>query len=187
MPSTPEPAEIGRRLALTPEIEERILNAVRGGSYLDDAAAFAGIGERTLFRWLARGREAEEAADRGEELPPREETLRQFWQAIQRARADAVLRNLTLIQQAAQGGSWQAAAWYLERTNPRKWGRHETVEIDGLTAIGSGDRGEASDLLDERISRMRERSRIIIEAREVPEDAAAEVLEALPPALRNAQ
>ena len=36
-----------------------------------------------------------------------------------------------MIQKAAQEGSWQASAWYLERTNPRKWGRTETVEITG--------------------------------------------------------
>jgi hypothetical protein len=42
-----------------------------------------------------------------------------------------MLRNIGIIQTAAQNGTWQAAAWYLERTNPKKWGRHDTVEVTG--------------------------------------------------------
>jgi hypothetical protein len=108
-----------------------IVAAVRGGSYLDDAASYAGVGERTVYAWLARGRDAEKAYEQGQPINVDEQACLQFQQAVQKARADAVVRNVALIQRAAEDGSWQAAAWYLERTNPRKWGRRDTVEVTG--------------------------------------------------------
>ena len=122
---------MGRHTLLNPQVQETIVNAVRIGSYLDDAAMLAGVSRGTLFRWLAEGRDASEKADAGEELTEREQLVRDFCDAVEKARADAMLRNIGVIQTAAQNGTWQAAAWYLERTNPKKWGRHDTVEISG--------------------------------------------------------
>lgn len=129
--SAEKPARMGRHSLLTDETEERIVSAVRGGAYLDDASAYAGISRHTLFSWLRQGRAAAERLDEGETLSDREERLLNFLNAVEKARADASIRNLMVIQQAAQEGNWQASAWYLERTNPKKWGRHETVEITG--------------------------------------------------------
>jgi len=123
--------QVGRRLLLTADVAERIEQAVRSGAYIDDAAQYAGVSERTLYRWLARGREVEALVDAGEDVSPNDVLLLQFWQSTQKARAEAVLRNVTLIQQAAQAGSWQAAAWYLERTAWQKWGRRTMLTGDG--------------------------------------------------------
>lgn len=54
----------------------------------------------------------------------------QFAEEVERARAGAQVRNLGLIQRAAMDGSWQAAAWFLERSNPQKWGRKQ-LEVTG--------------------------------------------------------
>jgi hypothetical protein len=129
--SDQKPAKMGRQSLLTEETEERIVSAVRGGAYLDDASAYAGISRHTLFLWLRQGRAAAERLERGESLSEREERLLNFLNSVEKARADAAIRNLMVIQQAGQEGNWQASAWYLERTNPKKWGRHETVEITG--------------------------------------------------------
>lgn len=110
----------GRRTKLTPEVQERIVSALRAGNYMDTAAQYAGIGESTLHRWIATGRE--------EDAP---EIYKEFREAVERARAEAEVRNVHLIQQAAQGGTWQAAAWFLERSHPGKWGRREKVEMSG--------------------------------------------------------
>lgn len=50
-----------------------------------------------------------------------------------RAQAAAEIRNLTIIQMAAGGdsGSWQAAAWILERTRPNRFGRRERINLEG--------------------------------------------------------
>jgi hypothetical protein len=126
-----KPKPYGRQTLLTPQVHETIVNAVRIGAYLDDAASLAGISRGTLFRWLAEGRDANDKSDAGEEITDRETLCRDFCDAVEKARADAMLRNIGVIQTAAQNGTWQAAAWYLERTNPKKWGRHDTVEVTG--------------------------------------------------------
>lgn len=158
----------GRISLLTTETHERIVQNVRAGSYLDDAAAHVGISERTLHNWLQRGRDAENELELGGDIPDDELPYLHFFQSIKEARAEATIRNLALIQQAARAGSWQAAAWYLERTNPRKWGRHETVEVGIDGNSGRVDGETVASILDERISRMRERSKGIIEAVAVP-------------------
>ena len=56
---------------------------------------------------------------------------RQFREAVQNARAEAEARNVALIQRAANEGTWQAAAWFLERTAHARWGRRASVEVSG--------------------------------------------------------
>jgi len=36
-----------------------------------------------------------------------------------------------VIQRAANDGSWQAASWYLERTQQAKYGKQNRVELTG--------------------------------------------------------
>lgn len=121
----------GQPTLLTNETQDRIVSVVRSGAYLDDAAMFAGVSRSTVMKWLARGRKAEDAQEHGEQLDEQDLRCLSFYMDVEAARAEAAVRNLALVQAAAQNGVWQAAAWYLERTNPRKWGRHETVEVTG--------------------------------------------------------
>lgn len=114
---------MARPTKLTKETKERILQAVQAGNYLDTAAQYAGIDGSTMRRWVAKG-EASAA-----------EPYRSFCTALKSARAAAEVRSVALINQAATGGTWQAAAWYLERSYPERWGRTR-VEI-----TGSGDQG----------------------------------------------
>lgn len=177
--STPAPRRPGRRSIISEEIIDRIVTAVRGGNYLDDSARYAGIGERTIFEWLAKGREALEAAgDDIDLVPPDRQLYARLTQAVEKARSDAVVRNLTLIQRAAET-NWQAAAWYLERTNPRKWGRRDTVEITGEN--GGAVRVEhstARETLAAKFEAAERAARDVIEARIVEPDT---------PTLRKAQ
>lgn len=110
---------MGRRTKLTPEVQDRVLSAVSAGNYLETAAQYAGIDASTLRRWVVKG-EAAGAA----------EPYRTFCAALKSARAAAEVRSVALIQQAATDGTWQAAAWYLERSYPDRWGRTR-VEVTG--------------------------------------------------------
>lgn len=166
--------KVGRPTLLTDDTQDRIVKAVLLGAYLDDAAAHAGITYRTLCKWVERGRRAEDAIEAGVDVPEGEERFVQFVHALTKARADAALRNIGVIHTAAQDGSWQAAAWYLERTNPKKWGRYDTVEIDGMERAQAGAASEITEMLDERIARMRERSKVIIEVTGRPSDEGTE-------------
>jgi hypothetical protein len=72
-----------------------------------------------MRRWVLKG-----------EAPDAAEPYRGFCTAIKAARAAAEVRSVALIQSAANGGTWQAAAWYLERSYPDRWGRTR-LEVTG--------------------------------------------------------
>jgi hypothetical protein len=54
-----------------------------------------------------------------------------FCEAVEKTRAQAEVRAVALIRKAAMDGTWQAAAWFLERSHPGKWGRQGRLEVTG--------------------------------------------------------
>lgn len=119
MPAKTPKRKPGRPSKLTEETQAKIVRAVQSGNWLETAAAFAGVDGSTVRRWMAKG-EPEDAP----------EPYRAFYTAIKQARAEAEVRAVALIQKAAQDGTWQASAWYLERSHPDRWGR-KRLEITG--------------------------------------------------------
>lgn len=111
---------MARPAKLTPEVQARIIEAVQAGNYMETSAQYANIGLSTFYRWMAEGE--------GVRAPKRQ---REFREAVLQARAQAEVRNVTLIQRAANDGSWQAASWFLERSFQNKWGRTGKVELTG--------------------------------------------------------
>lgn len=112
---------------------DRVITALEAGSFFDDACAFAGVSKSAGYEWLARGRAARATQeDKGDqhELPGNERLFLEFADAVEKARAGAVITNLAIIRTAAQKGSWQAAAWWLERTAPEKYGRFQRPAAD---------------------------------------------------------
>jgi len=118
MPSR-EGANVSRPSKLTTSTTEAVTAGLTAGLYLDDAARAAGIAPSTLYAWLRRGRAAE-VADTPE---PGDLEFLEFLEAVEKARAEARRAAVSIILDAARGGTWQAAAWYLERTAPDKYGR----------------------------------------------------------------
>lgn len=108
-PSGPAPPKRGRKTKLTRETHEKIIEAIRGGNYIETAAAFAGISKVTLYKWLRKG-----ARSKGG-------PLRDFTRDVRAALAAAEVRDIALIGKAATT-NWQAAAWRRERKNPERWG-----------------------------------------------------------------
>lgn len=102
----------------TPDRIAKVADAIRAGNYANVAARYAGIGESTFHLWMKKGADGQEP-------------YVEFVEAVKSAEADAEIRNMALIQQAAQNGTWQAAAWYLERRYPHRFGRRERVEHSG--------------------------------------------------------
>ena len=94
-----------------PAREQALLNALRVGNTRRAAAAFAEISEDTLARW-----QADDAEFRG---------------AVIKAEADAETRFLGQVAKAAADGTWQAAAWWLERRRYENYRRREGVELTG--------------------------------------------------------
>lgn len=109
---------MGRPTKLTPEVHKRIVDMVRAGNYPEIAAQAAGINSATYYRWMQKGEDG--TAPYGE-----------FREAVKEAQAAAESHAVTTIRKAAMDGTWQAAAWYLERSKPERWRRRENVEVTG--------------------------------------------------------
>jgi len=92
-------------------VESHILEALAAGQCRGTAAALSGVGASTLSRWISEDED--------------------FAQAVQTAESRAVAAALGAITHAAASGTWQAAAWWLERRYPAEWGRNRRTD-EGL-------------------------------------------------------
>jgi hypothetical protein len=124
---------MGRRTLLTAETQALIVEALAAGNYLETAAQYAGIAKSTLYNWLDRGRTEIERLNLDADAEPnaKEAKYVEFVDAVEKTRAQSEVRAVALIRKAAMEGTWQAAAWYLERSHPQKWGRMQKVEHSG--------------------------------------------------------
>jgi transposase len=137
---------MARPSKFTPDVRQKIVNAVRGGNGRETSARVAGISEATLYGWLDRGRREKSGQ------------FNEFYEAVQKAEAEAEVEAVLRIRQASIGGQvvsrktttrtnragetvtrvdetysrpeWQAAAWLLERKYPGRWGRRERLEVE---------------------------------------------------------
>lgn len=124
------PRRVGRRPLLTPEVEDTFLTAVRNGAPLKRAALAAGVSDRTVLRWIARGEDEEQRLaalaeeyddpqhpEHGQEpaTDPVEEPFRRFCQRTAHARAEAMTKALGYLDTAARGGfvtKEKTKTWY---------------------------------------------------------------------------
>jgi transposase-like protein len=131
----------GRPSKLTPELRDRILDAVLEGNYLETAAQVAGVGKTTLYRWLRRAADLEASAlehvtdedlDAGADLwqhvDPALWVYLDFRHALQSAEAYAETELVRQTMTRARG--WQAAMTVLERRHPSRWGRRLDAHVD---------------------------------------------------------
>jgi hypothetical protein len=129
-------ASKGRKVSkLTDPKVTLLLKALQGGNYIEVACSYAGLHYATLYRWLERGRAERASQEQGNEPDEHESQYLELCEAVEKARADAVLRNVTIIQQAAGNGQWQAAAWWLERSMPQQYGRRVQAEVTSTVSV----------------------------------------------------
>lgn len=123
----------GRPTSLTPDRVKRFTDAVRLGSTYVLAAQYAGFHHATFQKWLKRAEKAIATAETAESpIPPEEEPFVEFYAALKKAEGDAVVGWLAKIEKEANEGSWQAAAWKLERRYAKDYGRSVvTNEVTG--------------------------------------------------------
>jgi len=117
----------GRPTKLTTEVQERLGQAIRMGLTHKEAAAYAGIGERTFYDWMR---------DKAH-----------FAQFINAREGEGQATLLALIQRAAKE-DWRAAAWILEHRWPEEWAKSRidihhsgsldvTMRLDVVAAYGA--------------------------------------------------
>ena len=143
---------IGRQTKLTPELQQRFCDALHSGLTFAGACDLVGIAPQTFHEWMARGNGTHER--------PCTPALAAFADAIKVARATRDQRYVKVIEDAAAGGTWTAAAWFLERTNRSEYGRNDSVEVTGAgggpikqQVVGDDERAEVTALIAELAAR----------------------------------
>ncbi|AZN40449.1 helix-turn-helix domain-containing protein [Paenibacillus albus] len=102
---------------LNVDVQAKMCKLLREGHYIEPAAALCGVDRNTVYKWLKAGA-------RGED-----ELYMAFHAAVERATAEAEQNALGVIRHAGKT-QWQAAAWYLERRHPFKWGKRTQVDAN---------------------------------------------------------
>lgn len=109
--------KMARKAKLTEDLIKEAYELVASGNYDKDVYPILGVSKAAWYRWLQEG----EVAKSG--------LKRDFVDAIKRAEKEAIIKNVAVIQKAAEDGNWQAAAWWLERKYFQDWGRKEKVDL----------------------------------------------------------
>lgn len=100
----------GRPAKITqPGIQEKVLEALAFGATRRGACGWAGISEDSFARMLKK--------------------ICGFAEQAKRAEHKAEARFVGFIARAAHAGTWQAAAWWLDRRLPQDYGRVERHQI----------------------------------------------------------
>ena len=137
---------MARPSKLTDEVQENICNWLKLGYYQEDAAIMAGISPSTYYEWMKKGDSERIALESGEDalalpehpLPAPEDDAQEiqvvyrfmeFSEAVKKARAEAEGAHIRNIRKAADNGVWQASAWFLERSHPKKWGKRSQLDV----------------------------------------------------------
>ena len=107
---------MARPTKLTPEVHEAIVDGINAGLTFRLSCARAGVTSATFYNWLKKGEAAQSGA------------LMEFFDAVERAKADSALRLISQITLQAPA-DWRAAAFILERRFPDDYGRR--AELTG--------------------------------------------------------
>ncbi len=154
-PATPPaPVKPGRPSKCTPELTGQLVAHIRAGSYLSQAAQACGVHSDTLRSWINRGEAEWQRLNKIYGDDPDEDTILQnqpleserifleLFGVLKRAEAEAEVRYVGIIFQASSvkaefKGQWTAAAWWLERHHPERWGRKERIEATQTIDFGA--------------------------------------------------
>jgi hypothetical protein len=109
----------GRKLKITEDMIDKFIGAIKVGAPIVSACGCAGISETTFYKWMQWADSERQDS----------ETYALFREDIKRAQGEAAQRWLVIIEKAALGGSWQAAAWKLERKYPNEFGNRATLSM----------------------------------------------------------
>lgn len=105
------------RAKLTPELIQSMAAAISEGNYVETVIRAHGIGRSSYYEWRRRGATATSGLHR------------QLYEATEAAQAKAEQHYVGVIKDAANSGTWTAAAWYLERRYPDRWGRRDRMDV----------------------------------------------------------
>ena len=108
-----------RPTKLTLELQESIVNLIAEGNYQETAAACSGIDESTFYNWMKRGKAEKEKLDEGGKPRKSETIFLEFFKVIKKALAESEVRDIAVIDNAAQGGILVAKKTVTKRTESK--------------------------------------------------------------------
>jgi hypothetical protein len=108
---------MARPTKLTPEAQERIVKALKGGNYRKVAVRWAGISYRVFAEWMARGKESPKSA------------FGSFRRAVIEAEEEAEIGAVALVMVAARSDP-KHAEWWLSHRHPERWSEKQRVKIE---------------------------------------------------------
>lgn len=110
----------GRKTKLTPELQQRFVQAVRAGNWIEPCCDYVGIHPDTYYHWMERGRAG----------GARNQIYAEFSEAVMHARATAEIESVARIRLAGSKGNLKADIFFLERSFPERWGK-QRIELTG--------------------------------------------------------
>ena len=110
----------GRKTKLTPELQQRFVQAIRAGNWIETSCDFVGIHPDTYYGWMERGQLG----------GARNQIYAAFSEAVRHAKATAEIESVARIRLAGSKGNLKADIFYLERAFPERWGKRR-VEVTG--------------------------------------------------------
>jgi hypothetical protein len=99
---------VDEKTLLTKDIADDLKNKILRGLTDQQACEMVGVSTKTFFDW------------QGVYSP--------FKEFIRRAKAQVEFDTLEHIQDAMDGGTWSAAAWFLERKYPQRYGKRDVLK-----------------------------------------------------------
>lgn len=103
---------------LTDEVQRIIVESLENGLAIKAACGRARISEQTFYNWYNKGAEAKSGKHKN------------FHDAVDNAKNTAQANFENVITSAAGKGTWQAAAWWLERRRPEMYNKPEKVMVN---------------------------------------------------------
>lgn len=106
---------------------------IRTGIPYKYAASLSGISEASFYAYMAEADKIDkELRKAGREATASESIYLELMEAIKKANADSIKKNLKTIQSHSEK-EWQAAAWLLERRDPENFGRRDKLAVTHFT------------------------------------------------------
>jgi transposase-like protein len=142
---------------LTPERYEAIIRYIRAGALISHAANAVGVDDNTVYRWVKQG-----------EKDP-DSIYGLFEEDYRRAKSAAILRNIMIVQRAAND-DWKAAVQMLKFLDKDNFSNTSTIKTE-ISGPGGNPISTKIIISDEEIQKLaivqqviEEQNKIIIDA-----------------------
>lgn len=128
----------GRPSKLTVETKEKLLKAIRSGSYYEPACDYAGISYNTFRDWMRRGEGISDRASSKEYVD--------FVKEVKAAVAEGEITCIAVLRASSKTDP-NSAKWLLERRHPDRWANAQRVKVELAKEID-----KTLDKLESRLS-----------------------------------